>query len=55
MTAAANTEKQAGKGHRKREPPRHDQGLTAREKAALERIYRWFSEQEQGTCKKREH
>lgn len=52
MTAAANTAKRAGKGRRKRESPRHDQGLTAREQAALERICRWFSEQETKTCLK---
>lgn len=52
MTVATNTGKQAGKAHRRRESPRHDQGLTGREQAALERICRWFSEQETKTCLK---
>lgn len=44
MTAAANTAKRAGRGRRRRENQRHDQGLTAKEKAALERIHKWFLE-----------
>lgn len=46
MTVATNTEKRAGKAHRRREIQRHSQGLTAREQAALERICRWFSKLE---------
>ena len=34
--------KQPKKGHRTRESKRIEQGLTAREKAALENIERWY-------------
>lgn len=48
MTAAANTAKRAGRGRRRGESPRHDQGLTAKEKATLEWVSKWFQNRRQG-------
>lgn len=52
MTTATNAPKRAGKGRRRRENPRHGQGLTAKEKSTFMWICKWFSEQETKTCGK---
>lgn len=52
MNTATNTPKLAGKGRRRRESSRHDQGLTAKEKATFMWICKWFSERETKACRK---